>query len=127
MEGARSPALSVAQALVSAWLAGDDDTVSSACTPDVRWWTPLADEPTSGPTDAGAALRRVLAPLLQPVAVTAVVPSQDGSRCVVELRSAGTPPAFLTSVISLRDGKISAGRTYSDLRGLDDRPKPEAS
>jgi ketosteroid isomerase-like protein len=118
MEGARSQARRVVQKLVSAWLAGDDESLSSACTPDVRWWTPLADGPTSGPTDAGAALRQVLGPLPQPVTVTAVVPSDDGSRCVVEMRSAVAqhgPPAFVTSVLTLRDGRIAAGRTYSDL------------
>lgn len=115
MNGARSRARSLVEELVSAWLAGDDDRVSSVCTPDVRWWTPVTDGTTSGPAGTSAALRQVLAPLRHAVAVTAVVPSDDGSRCVVEMRSAATPPAFLTSVVSLRDGKISAGRTYTDL------------
>jgi len=44
MEGARARARSVVEQLVSAWLAGDYDAVSSACTPDVHWWTPLPDE-----------------------------------------------------------------------------------
>jgi ketosteroid isomerase-like protein len=43
------------------------------------------------------------------------------------MRSAATPPAFVTSVITLRDGKISAGRTYTDLKGHDEHPQPEAS
>ena len=127
MEGARARARSLVESLTSAWLAGDHDAVSAACTPDVRWWTPMADEAVSGPADASAALRRVLAPLHRPVQVTAVIPSDDGTRCVVELRSAATPPALVTSVLSLRDGKISAGRTYSDLREHDPRPEPAAS
>jgi ketosteroid isomerase-like protein len=101
--------------LIAAWLAGDHETVAAACTADVRWWTPELDEAVSGPTDASAALHRVLAPLQRPVEVTAVIPSDDGTRCVVEMRSAATPPAFVTSVLSLRVGKICAGRTYTAL------------
>ena len=127
MEGARARARSLGESLVSAWLAGDHDAVSAACTPDVRWWTPLTDEQPSGPAAANAALSQVLAPLQRPVEVTAVIPSDDGTRCVVELRSAATPPALVTSVLSVRDGKIAAGRTYTDLREHDPRPEPEVS
>ena len=131
MEGARSRARSRVEELASAWLAGDDDAVSAACTSDVRWWTPVADGTASGPADTSTVLRRVLAPLERPVAVTAVIPSDDGTRCVVEMRSAATPPdarpSFLTSVITLRDGRISEGRTYSDLRGTGRYPGPGAS
>ena len=126
MEGTRSRARSLVQELTSAWLAGDDDGVSSVCTPDVRWWTPVDDD-ASGPTDTSAALRRVLAPLEGPVEVTAVVPSDDGGRCVVEMRSAASPPQFVTSVLSLRDGKVAAGRTYTDLPQDGRRREPEAS
>ena len=125
MDGDRARARSLAEELTSAWLAGDDDAVAAACTPDVRWWTPMADDAVSGPVQASAALHQVLAPLQRPIAVTAVIPSDDGTRCVVELRSAATPPAFVTSVLSLRDGRIAAGRTYTDLRERD--PRPEAS
>jgi ketosteroid isomerase-like protein len=38
-----------------------------------------------------------------------------------------TPPAFVTSVLTLRDGKISAARTYTDLRGHARYAGPEAS
>jgi ketosteroid isomerase-like protein len=131
MDGDRARARSLAEELTSAWLAGDDDAVAAACTPDVRWWTPVTGETTSGPADASAALREVLAPLRHPVAVTAVVPSDDGTRCVVELRSPpppqGAQPAFVTAVLTLRDGRISAGRTYTDLRGHGRHPGPEAS
>ena len=131
MEGARTRARRLVEELTSAWLAGHDDTVSSVCTSDVRWWTPAIGGTASGPADTSAALRLVLASLRHPVAVTAVVPSDDGTRCVVEMRSAVTSqdavPSFVTSVISLRDGKISGGRTYTDLRGHGQHPSPEAS
>ena len=126
MEGARFRARTRAEELVSAWLAGDYDTVSAACTTDVLWWTPATGETASGPDDTSAALRAVLAPLRRPVAVTAVVPSDDGTRCVVEMRAAtapqDSPASFMTSVLTLRDGKISAGRTYTDLRGTSHYP-----
>jgi ketosteroid isomerase-like protein len=121
MDGARARARSLGEELTSAWLAGDYDTVSRACAPDVRWWTPVTAGTACGPADASAALRQVIAPLRPPVAVTAVVPSDDGTRCVVELRSTAgpqdAPPAFVTSVLTLHDGKVSAARTYTDLRG----------
>jgi ketosteroid isomerase-like protein len=125
MDG-RARARSVVEDLTSAWLAGDYATVSRACTADVCWWTPLATGTADGPTEVGAALRRVLAPLRSPIAVTAVVPSDDGTRCVVEMRSAAGPtdarPAFVTSVLTLRDGKVAGARTYTDLRGPGGHP-----
>jgi ketosteroid isomerase-like protein len=131
MEGARTRARRLVEELTSAWLAGHDDTVSSVCTADVDWWTPATGGTASGPTATSDALRGVLAPLRHPVTVTAVVPSDDGTRCVVEMRSAVTPddaaPSFVTSVISLRDGKISGGRTYTDLQGHGRQPSPETS
>ena len=113
MEGARARAHGLAESLASAWLTGDHAGVSSACAPDVRWWTPLADDDAVGPTDSSAVLLRVVEPLQRPVQVTAVVPSDDGTRCVVEMRSAASPPQFVTSVLSLHDGKVAAGRTYT--------------
>ena len=127
MEGVRAHARSFVADLTSAWLAGDHDAVAAACAPDVEWWTPLTDEAANGPNDSSVVLHRVLEQLQRPIQVTAVVPSDDGTRCVVEMRSAATPPAFVTSVISLRDGKVAAGRTYTDLRQHDRRPEPEAS
>jgi ketosteroid isomerase-like protein len=107
--------------VTAAWLAGDYDAVAGFCAADVRWWTPVSGESAGGPAGATAALREVLGPLRQPVTVTAVVPSDDGTRCVVELRSAAGPenpsPAFVTSVLTLRDGRIGSARTYTDLRG----------
>ena len=127
MEGPRSRARSRVEELAAAWLAGDYDTVSSACTSDVRWWSPAADGTARGPADTGTVLREVLAPLERPVEISAVIPSDDGTRCVVEMRSAATPhdarPSFLTSVLTLRDGKVSEGRTYSDLRQAARRPE----
>ena len=124
----RSRARSLVESLAAAWLAGDHDTVSAACTPDVRWWTPADGR---GPaTRSGRRERRPPARLSRrcerPVEVTAVVPSDDGNRCVVEMRSAATAARalFVTSVLTLRDGKVSAGRTYTDLRQADPRPEP---
>jgi ketosteroid isomerase-like protein len=127
MEGVRAHARSFVEDLTFAWLAGDHDAVAAACAPDVQWWTPLTDDAANGPIDSSAVLHRVLEQLQGPVRVTAVVPSDDGSRCVVEMRSAGSPPAFVTSVLSLCDGRVVAGRTYTDLREHDQRPEPEAS
>lgn len=127
MQCARSRARGLAEELASAWVAGNYERVSSACAPDVRWWTPATGDTVHGRTDAGSALRRALAPLVRPVAVTAVVPSDDGTRCVVEMRSSGSPPAFVTSVLTLHDGKVSAGRTYTDFREPDRSAEPEAS
>jgi ketosteroid isomerase-like protein len=124
MDGARARARSLGADVTAAWLAGDYDTVAGLCATDVRWWTPVTGETAPGPADATAALRGVLAPLRRPVTVAAVVPSDDGTRCVVELRSAAGPqdpsPAFVTSVLTLRDGTIASARTYTDLRGLAD-------
>lgn len=131
MDGAKARARSLADDLTSAWLAGNDDLVARACTADVRWWTPGPDDDARGPAAATAALRQVLATLQHPVAVTAVVPSDDGTRCVVEMRSESGPsdprPSFVTSVLTLGFGKVSAARTYTDLRERDQRPEPAPS
>jgi ketosteroid isomerase-like protein len=127
MEGPRSRARARVEELAAAWLAGDYDTVSSTCTADVRWWTPAEDGTARGPADTSTVLRGALAPLERPVELSAVIPSDDGTRCVVEMRSAVTPhdarPSFLTSVLTLRDGKIAEGRTYSDLREATRHPE----
>lgn len=120
MDDARFHARGRVLEVVSAWLTGDDDTVTAGCTPDVRWWTPMRDETVCGPDDVCAELQGLIEPLPRPLEVTAVIPNDDGTRCVVELRSAvptqETPPAFVTSVLTLRDGQISAGRTYVDTK-----------
>jgi ketosteroid isomerase-like protein len=130
MDGAKARARSVATELTSTWLGGDDDALARAlgraCTPDVRWWTTLTGRDVRGPADASVALRQVLAPLPHPAAVTAVVVSDDGDRCVVELRSESGPddprPSLVTSVLTLREGRVSAARTYTDLPQRDGRP-----
>lgn len=122
MEGGRSRARSGVQELVSAWIAGDYVTVSHGCTPDVRWWTPLSLEPVSGLPDTLAELERVLGPVRDPIDVTAVVLDEEGTRCVVEMRAAAGkegPPSFITSVLTMRDGQVSAGRTYVATRAPD--------
>src|SRR4051794_35127774 len=122
MEAGRSRARSCVQELVSAWIAGDYDTVSHRCTPDVCWWTPLSGEPVSGLANTLAELERVLRPVRTPIDVTAVVLDEPGTRCVVEMRAAadaGGPPSFITTVVTLRDGMVSAGRTYLATLPLD--------
>ena len=122
MDGGRSRARGCVLELVSAWIAGDSGTVSRGCTSDVRWWTPLLDEPVSGRADTLAELERVLAPVPRPIEVTAVVLDDDGYRCVVEMRADSgreDTPSFITSVLTLRDGQVSAGRTYVALDRAD--------
>jgi len=121
MEGSRSRARAVVEQLTSAWLAGDEDAIARTLTADVRWWTPLTGDRADGPAGTSAVLGQLLEPLPQPLRLAALVASDDGSRCVVEMRSdppgPGAPPALVTSVVALRDGRISAGRTYTDLQG----------
>ena len=115
MEGGRSHARGCVLELVSAWIAGDYDTVSRRCTPDVRWWTPLSGKPVDGLAGTLAELRRVVGPAPRPIDVTAVVLDDDGTRCVVEMRAATgeeDTPSFITSVLTLRDGQVATGRTY---------------
>lgn len=121
MDGGRSRARSCVLELVSAWISGDYDTVSQGCTPDVRWWTPLSDEPVTGLTDTRAELERVLEPVPRPIDVAAVVLDEDGTRCVVEMRAASgaqDAPCFVTSVLTLSGERVSAGRTYVATRAL---------
>lgn len=121
MDG-RSDARSRVLELMSAWIAGDHDTVAAGCTPDVRWWTTLSGEPVSGVADTLAELRRVLGPVPRPIDITAVVFDEDGTRCVVEMRAdAGDEdtPSFITSVLTIRGGQVAAGRTYLATRALD--------
>ena len=122
MEGGRSRARRCVLELMSAWVAGDYDAVSERCTPDVRWWTPLSGEPVKGLADTLVELERVLGPVRNPIDVTAVVLDENGTRCVVEMRTAvdgEETPSLITSVVTMRDGRVSAGRTYLATRALD--------
>jgi ketosteroid isomerase-like protein len=130
MEDGRSRARSCAKELATAWVAGDYDGVSDVCTSDVRWWTPLSGEDVGGRADARTELDRVLRALPRPIEVTAVLANDDGTRCVLEMKApADAPdgsPAFVTSVLSLASGLVSAGRTYVDI-GSDRRAGTETA
>jgi ketosteroid isomerase-like protein len=126
MDGAKARARTLGADLASALVSGDDHAVAKLCADDVRWWTPVSGENAAGPAGAVAALREVLAPLRQPLTVSAVIPGDDGTRCVVELRSAGDqdglPPVFVTSVLTVHDDTVTAARTYTDLRDHGGQP-----
>lgn len=119
MQDARSRARGYLEEFVSAWLSGDREPVTRACSPAVRWWTPLTDREATGPAEAWAALEQVLAPVPRPIEVTALAADEDGARGVVELRSEATsgarPALFVTSVVTLSGGTVVEGRTYTDL------------
>lgn len=119
MQDARSRARGSLEEFVSAWLSGDREAVARACSPAVRWWTPLTDRETTGPAEAWAALEQVLAPVPRPIEVTALAADEDGARGVVELRSQATSgprsALFITSVFTLSGATVVEGRTYTDL------------
>lgn len=118
MQDARTTARNCLECFTAAWLTGDEDAISRACSPGVRWWTPLSGEADPGPTAAWAALAAVLQTTPRPIEVTALAISEDGSRGVLELR--GEPTAatgsasLITSVVTMSAGKIVEGRTYAD-------------
>jgi ketosteroid isomerase-like protein len=120
MEGARERALDCARELVSAWR--DQHRLADVCTPDVTWWSPLRGEIVHGLTAVRAELGQALLPLQRPAEVTAVLANDDGTRCVVEMRipagAPDAPPAFITTVLTLREGRVAAARTYLDPRGV---------
>jgi len=118
MQDARTTARKSLEDFTVAWLAGDEDAVTRACSPGVRWWTPLGGETDPGPTAAWAALAAVLETTPRPIEVTALAVSEDGSRCVLELRAAAGSPTgsatLVTSVLMVSAGMIMEGRTYAD-------------
>ncbi len=119
MPDARSRARDSLEEFASAWLSGDREAVTRACSPAVRWWTPLTDREATGPAEAWAALEKVLAPVPRPIEVTALAADEAGARGVVELRSEAISGAqsalFITSVVTLSGGTVVEGRTYTDL------------
>ena len=119
MQDVRSKARTSLQEFVSAWLGGNYEAVAEACSPTVRWWTPLSDKTATGPDEAFAALERVLAPIPRPIEVSALVVAEDGSRGVVEMRARTVSDAgtltLVTSVIAFSAGTVAEGRTYVDL------------
>ena len=119
MNDPRSTARKAVEHLVAGWLTGDHAAVRGVCLPGVRWWSPLDD--TSQGADVCTVLDGVLATVHGRIDVAALLVSDDGSRSVVEMRTDaanGRPSSFVTSVLTLSDGRVAAGRTYVDLPGL---------
>jgi ketosteroid isomerase-like protein len=117
MQDARTRALESVNTLVTAWLAGDQGALTRVLAPDVRWWTPLGGDTSGGPTGVESALEAVLARTARPIEVTALILNEEGTRGVVELRSAPAdhPVDLVTSVVTLVDARIVEGFTYSDI------------
>jgi len=94
---------------------GDATTLRDISAPNVSWWLPLGGSEHRGITDVADAL---LSALAGKGAVTeTVLLGADSRSAVVEQlgrdrRGSSTP---VTSVLTLRDGVIAAGRTYLDV------------
>ncbi|MCW2842580.1 MAG: hypothetical protein JWN22_496 [Nocardioides sp.] len=117
MQDAKTVARESVTTLVAAWLAGDPGATTGVLAPGVRWWTPLGGETAEGPDAVWGVVEAVLAGTPRPIEVTALILNEDGTRGVVELRSAASDEALVlvTSVITLVDGTIVEGFTYSDV------------
>jgi ketosteroid isomerase-like protein len=117
MTDARSDARQSLQHFADAWLDGDRDAVTKTCAADIRWWTALAAP--RGPAEVSHHLEDLLRDVERPVEVTGLLVDDEGSRGVIEMRSApagvGTHTA-LTSVLSLSGGRVTEGRTYVDTK-----------
>ena len=90
--------------------------------PKVTWWLPLdPNNEHRGPADVERALIACLG--AGDVTLESVVVAEDGSTAVVEQRIArrGAAATTATSLISLTDGVITAGRTYVDLAASEGR------
>ncbi|MGH3357498.1 MAG: nuclear transport factor 2 family protein [Nocardioidaceae bacterium] len=118
MPDARSTTRKSVEDFATAWLDGDEATVARACSPGVRWWTPVAGETGPGPAATWAALTAILEAAPRPIEITALAISDDGSRGVVEMRAAAGAPTgsatLVTSVVRVSSGKVVEGRTYAD-------------
>lgn len=117
MPDVRVQAREAVHTLVTAWLAGDRDGVTVVLAPTVRWWTPLSDESSEGPAGAWSSLEAVLARIPRPIEIDALLVNEDGTRGVVELRAPAPDQAavLVTSVVTLSDGSIVEGSTYTDV------------
>ena len=94
---------------------GSGATLRAACASDVTWWLPLRTGEHQGVADVEGALLATFAekaPELQSVVLAA-----DGGSAVIEHllhpEAGGTTPA--TSVLTFRDDRVVAGRTYLDV------------
>lgn len=126
MEDARSGNRRLLRKFVSAWLEGEFQTVVEAFDSNIRWWTPLRDEDAVGPHETCVELRTVLAGIIGPVTVSALMVTEDGTRGVAELSAGNTStfgnPTLVTSVVGFSaSGLVAEGRTYLDLRAVTKR------
>jgi hypothetical protein len=118
MEDAHTEARHTLQRFASAWLDGSHAAVAEGCRPTVRWWSPLAPERLDGAEALSTHLDALLRDVARPVAITALVVNDEGTRGVVEMISAATDTSAstaLTSVVELSGGKVADGRTYVDV------------
>jgi ketosteroid isomerase-like protein len=94
---------------------GNPHPLRAACSPEVSWWLPLGAQ---ADREGVAEVERTLLDCLSAggTVTESVIVAEDGTTAVVEqlVRRAGaSTPA--TSVVTLRDGVVIAGRTYVDV------------
>ena len=94
---------------------GDAAALRGICAPDASWWLPLEGPEPRGISEVADALVSLLAG--KEAATQAVVLGADSRSAVVEQlvrnpKGASTP---VTSVLTLHDGVLTAGRTYLDV------------
>jgi ketosteroid isomerase-like protein len=100
---------------------GNTAPLREACADDVTWWLPLGPRAEHrGATAVEQVLRDRLG---RPGSVTgAVIVDEDGGPAVVEqLLQVGGRATPATSVVTVRDGVIVAGRTYVDVEAWDEQ------
>jgi ketosteroid isomerase-like protein len=117
MQDARTRARESVNTFVAAWLAGDPGAATEVLAPAVRWWTPLGGHFSADRAGAWDALQAVLARTPRPIEATALIVNEDGTRGVVELRTRASEESavLVTSVVTLVDGAVVEGFTYSDV------------
>jgi ketosteroid isomerase-like protein len=94
---------------------GSGATLRAACAPDVTWWLPTGAGERQGVADVEGAL---LATFAQNGAeLQSVVLGADGRTAVLEhlLHPEGGGPTPATSVLTLSEDRVVAGRTYLDV------------
>ncbi|MFS2293467.1 MAG: nuclear transport factor 2 family protein [Actinomadura sp.] len=121
MKTMQTAARDLARTLFDDLAAGRTGTVARACSPDVTWWIPLDGADHAGAAAVERALLACVGAEAGRVTLESLIASEDGSTVVVEqsvAREEGVAtPA--TSVLSLEDGRVIAGRTYIDVADWD--------
>jgi ketosteroid isomerase-like protein len=94
---------------------GIGTSLRDASAPDVSWWLPLGGAEHRGVAEVEDALLSALTG--RAAELQSVILGADGSSAVVEqlLRGADGATTPATSVVTLRDGVVVAGRTYLDV------------